>query len=183
MALLAKALGHPARIAIIEYLMRVNTCICGDIVNELPLAQATISQHLRELKNEPDGKQKSNPSFTYETESGLQQKIEAVAKKIYHAGSVSFAGKSKAVIKQLEQDGYAQYPICIAKTQYSFSDNAKSLGAPEGYELTIRDIRLSAGAGFVVAFAGDIIAMPGLPKHPAAIDIDVDENGKISGIF
>lgn len=130
-----------------------------------------------------DDKQRPSPSFTYETESGLQQKIEAVAKTIYHAGSVAFAGKSKAIIKQLEQDGYAQFPVCIAKTQYSFSDNAKSLGAPEGYELTIRDIRLSAGAGFVVAFAGDIIAMPGLPKHPAAIDIDVDINGKISGIF
>jgi formate--tetrahydrofolate ligase len=114
---------------------------------------------------------------------GLQEKIEIIAKRVYHAGSVNFAGKTKELLRQLTNDGYGQSPICIAKTQYSFSDNAKVLNAPEGYELTIRDIRLSAGAGFVVAFAGDIIAMPGLPKIPAALNIDVDEQGKISGIF
>lgn len=123
------------------------------------------------------------PSYTYPAEAGLQQKIETLAKRIYHAGSVSFAGKSKAIIKQLEDDGYAGAPVCIAKTQYSFSDNAKLLNAPEGYELTIRDVRLSAGAGFVVAFAGDIIAMPGLPRVPAALQVDVDNNGVIKGIF
>ncbi|MHC1786225.1 MAG: formate--tetrahydrofolate ligase [Christensenellales bacterium] len=123
------------------------------------------------------------PSYTYPLEMSLQEKIEAVAKRIYHAGSVTFAGRSKALLKQLTDDGYGQYPICIAKTQYSFSDNAKLLNVPDGFELTIRDVRLSAGAGFVVCFAGDIIAMPGLPKTPAALAIDVDSQGKISGIF
>ena len=83
----------------------------------------------------------------------------------------------------LEKEGYGSCPVCIAKTQYSMSDDPAKLGAPEGYELTIRSVRLSAGAGFVVAFAGSIIAMPGLPKAPAALKIDVDDNGQIVGLF
>lgn len=130
-----------------------------------------------------EGKPRSEPSFTYDSNASLTEKIEAIAKRVYHAGTVTFAGKTKTILKQLEQDGYAGVPVCIAKTQYSFSDDAAKTGAPEGYELTIRDARLSAGAGFVVAFAGDIIAMPGLPKAPAALSIDVDEKGTISGIF
>ncbi len=130
-----------------------------------------------------EGKQTPAPSYTYPDELGLSEKIEAVAKRIYHAGSVNFSAKSRATIQQLEEDGWAGAPVCIAKTQYSFSDNPKLLGAPEGFELTIRDVRLSAGAGFVVAFAGEIIAMPGLPKQPAALQVDVDESGKIDGIF
>lgn len=133
-----------------------------------------------ELLDRREGKA---PSYTYDLDMGLQEKIEIIAKRVYHAGSVNFAGRTKELLRQLTNDGYGQSPICIAKTQYSFSDNAKVLNAPEGYELTIRDIRLSAGAGFVVAFAGDIIAMPGLPKAPAALNIDVDDQGKISGIF
>lgn len=86
-------------------------------------------------------------------------------------------------LKKLESEGCAQMPVCIAKTQYSFSDNPKLLGAPEGFEVTIRSVRLSRGAGFVVAFAGDIIAMPGLPPQPAADGIGVDENGEIFGLF
>jgi len=121
--------------------------------------------------------------FTYEDEASLTQKIEAVATKIYHAGSVSFSAQAKKILAQLTEDGFGDYPVCIAKTQYSFSDNAALLGAPSGFELTIRDARLSGGAGFVVAFAGDIIAMPGLPKQPAALNIDVDNDGVISGIF
>ena len=130
-----------------------------------------------------EGKQTPAPSYTYPDELGLSEKIEAVAKRIYHAGSVNFSAKSRATIQQLEEDGWAGAPVCIAKTQYSFSDNPKLLGAPEGFELTIRDVRLSAGAGFVVAFAGEIIAMPGLPKQPAALQVVVDESGKIDGIF
>lgn len=130
-----------------------------------------------------EGKETPAPSYTYPDELGLSEKIEAVAGRIYHAGSVNFSAKSRATIKQLEEDGWANAPVCIAKTQYSFSDNPKLLGAPEGFELTIRDVRLSAGAGFVVAFAGEIIAMPGLPKQPAALQVDVDENGTIDGIF
>lgn len=130
-----------------------------------------------------EGSKPSAPSYTYSDEIGLAEKIEAVAKRIYHAGSVAFSAKSRNTIKQLEEDGWGKAPVCIAKTQYSFSDNPKMLGAPEGYELTIRDIRLSSGAGFVVAFAGDIIAMPGLPKQPAALQVDVNSEGKIEGIF
>ena len=125
----------------------------------------------------------SQMRFTYEDEASLTQKIEAVASKVYHAGSVNFSAQARKILAQLTEDGFGNYPVCIAKTQYSFSDNAALLGAPSGYELTIRDARLSGGAGFVVAFAGDIIAMPGLPKQPAALNIDVDNDGVISGIF
>ena len=88
-----------------------------------------------------------------------------------------------AQLKALEDEGFAKCPVCIAKTQYSFSDDAKALNAPENFDITIRSVRMSAGAGFVVAFAGDIIAMPGLPKKPAALQIDVDADGVISGLF
>ena len=125
----------------------------------------------------------SQMRFTYEDEASLTQKIEAVASKVYHAGSVNFSAQARKILAQLTEDGFGNYPVCIAKTQYSFSDNAALLGAPSGYELTIRDARLSGGAGFVVAFAGDIIAMPGLPKQPAALNINVDNDGVISGIF
>ncbi|MDI9520314.1 MAG: formate--tetrahydrofolate ligase [Bacillota bacterium] len=140
------------------------------------LAQAVV-----DLINENEGK--TSLEFTYPDQASLYEKIEAVAKKIYHAGSVNFTAQAKKIIDQLTEDGFASYPVCIAKTQYSFSDNAKLLGAPSGFELTVRDVRLSGGAGFVVAFAGDIIAMPGLPKQPAALNIDVDDDGVISGVF
>lgn len=140
------------------------------------LAQAVV-----DLINENEGK--TSLEFTYPDQASLYEKIEAVAKKIYHAGSVNFTAQAKKIIDQLTEDGFSSYPVCIAKTQYSFSDNAKLLGAPSGFELTVRDVRLSGGAGFVVAFAGDIIAMPGLPKQPAALNIDVDDDGVISGVF
>ncbi len=122
-------------------------------------------------------------TFTYPDETPLKDKIKAIATKIYHAGSVVFSAQAGKMLDSLTQEGYGNMPVCIAKTQYSFSDNPKLLRAPQGFELTIRDVRLSAGAGFVVAFAGDIIAMPGLPKVPAANSIDVDDQGVISGIF
>ena len=123
------------------------------------------------------------PSYTYPDEAPLKDKIRAVATRIYHAAEVSFAPQALKDLAQLEADGYGACPVCIAKTQYSMSDDASRLGAPEGYTLTIRSARLSAGAGFVVAFAGSIIAMPGLPKVPAALGIDVDEQGEITGLF
>ena len=123
------------------------------------------------------------PSFTYPDELPLRKKIEAVARRIYHAGSVNFSAEALKGLAVLEKEGYGSCPVCIAKTQYSMSDDPAKLGAPEGYELTIRSVRLSAGAGFVVAFAGSIIAMPGLPKAPAALKIDVDDNGQIVGLF
>jgi len=122
-------------------------------------------------------------SFTYPDEMPLEKKLETVATRVYGAQDVIFTGSALSQLRQLEKRGYGRLPVCIAKTQYSFSDDPKKLGAPEGFSLTVRQVRLSAGAGFVVAFSGDIIAMPGLPKVPAAENIDVAENGEILGIF
>ena len=130
-----------------------------------------------------DAQPKEAPSYTYPDELPLKEKIEAVAKRVYGAERVTFGAGVVKQLQALEAEGYGACPVCIAKTQYSFSDNAKLLGAPKGFTLAIRAVRLSAGAGFVVAFAGDIIAMPGLPKLPAAEQIDVDEDGKIVGLF
>ena len=121
--------------------------------------------------------------YTYGLDAPLTDKISAVAKKIYRAGSVSYSAAAKKTLDELTALGYGSLPVCIAKTQYSFSDNAKLTGAPEGFTLNVREVRLSAGAGFVVVVCGSIMTMPGLPKHPAAMDIDVDVNGKITGLF
>ncbi len=123
------------------------------------------------------------PKFTYEADAPLKDKIGAIAKRVYHAGEVVFTDEAAESLQRFEADGFGNVPVCIAKTQYSMTDNAKVLGAPEGFTLTIRQARLSAGAGFVVAFAGGIIAMPGLPKVPAALSIDVDQSGEIEGLF
>ncbi len=125
----------------------------------------------------------SDLHFTYSDDLPLHEKIRAVARKIYHANDAVFASGVREQLKALEDEGFAKCPVCIAKTQYSFSDDAKKLNAPENFEITIRSVRVSAGAGFVVAFAGDIIAMPGLPKKPAALQIDVDADGVITGLF
>ncbi len=125
----------------------------------------------------------SSPAYTYADDLPLADKIRSVAEKIYGAAEVNFAPGVLSQLKKWEQEGYLTCPVCIAKTQYSLSDNPKFLGAPKGFTLTVRSVRLSAGAGFVVAFAGDIIAMPGLPKAPAALSIDVDEDGNITGLF
>ena len=130
-----------------------------------------------------DKQEKVTPSFTYEDDLSLADKIRAVATKIYGAKDVVFTGSVLKQLSNFEAEGWSKAPICIAKTQYSFSDNPKALGAPTGYTLTIRQVRLNAGAGFIVAFAGDIIAMPGLPKVPAAEGIDVTEDGVITGLF
>ena len=121
--------------------------------------------------------------YTYELDAPLTDKISAVAKNIYRAGNVSYTPAAKKTLDELTALGYGSLPVCIAKTQYSFSDNAKLTGAPEGFTLNVREVRLSAGAGFVVVVCGSIMTMPGLPKHPAAMDIDVDVNGKITGLF
>ncbi len=127
--------------------------------------------------------QKPEPCYTYASELPLRDKIEAIAKRIYGAAEVSFGAGVLKQLDRLAQEGWDQAPVCIAKTQYSFSDDPKALGAPTGHTLHIRQVRLSAGAGFVVAFAGDIIAMPGLPKVPAAENIDVNADGQITGLF
>ena len=121
--------------------------------------------------------------YTYDLGASLPEKIEAVAKKIYRADGVTYTPAAKKMLDDLAAMGYGELPVCIAKTQYSFSDNAKLTGAPEGFTLNVREVRLSAGAGFVVVVCGSIMTMPGLPKHPAAMDIDVDVHGKITGLF
>lgn len=122
-------------------------------------------------------------TFTYPDEMPLADKIRAVATRIYGAKDVSFTPAAMKTLKQLTDEGCGRMPVCIAKTQYSFSDDPKKLGAPEGFTLTIRSVRVSAGAGFVVALSGDIMTMPGLPKVPAAVNIDVTDDGKITGLF
>ncbi len=121
--------------------------------------------------------------FAYDSDDSLRAKIEAVARRVYRAENVSFTALAERELAQLEALGFGSLPVCMAKTQYSFSDDAKKLGAPEGFTLTVRKLRVSAGAGFVVALTGDIMTMPGLPKSPATERIDVDENGVISGLF
>ncbi|MDD6948988.1 MAG: formate--tetrahydrofolate ligase [Subdoligranulum sp.] len=121
--------------------------------------------------------------YTYDLGASLPEKIEAVAKKIYRADGVTYTPAAKKMLDDLAAMGYGELPVCIAKTQYSFSDNAKLTGAPTGFKMNVREVRLSAGAGFVVVICGSIMTMPGLPKHPAAMDIDVDAKGRITGLF
>lgn len=122
-------------------------------------------------------------SFAYEEDDSIKSKVEAVAKRVYRADGVSFTDVAAREIEQLEKMGYGNLPICIAKTQYSFSDNPELKGAPRDFEITVKKVKLSAGAGFVVVYTGDIMTMPGLPKKPAAESIDVDKKGKIIGLF
>ncbi|MBO7215970.1 MAG: formate--tetrahydrofolate ligase, partial [Clostridia bacterium] len=121
--------------------------------------------------------------FSYETELSIEEKIEAIAKKVYGGDGISVLPAAKKQIDRLTELGYGNLPVCIAKTQYSFSDDPTKLGAPEGFKITVKNVRISAGAGFIVVLTGDIMTMPGLPKIPAAEKIDVDENGKITGLF
>lgn len=121
--------------------------------------------------------------YTYDLGASLPEKIEAVAKKIYRADGVTYTPAAKKMLDDLAAMGYGELPVCIAKTQYSFSDNAKLTGALTGFKMNVREVRLSAGAGFVVVICGSIMTMPGLPKHPAAMDIDVDAEGRITGLF
>ena len=122
-------------------------------------------------------------SFSYDTEDSIEKKLNDIATKIYHANGVELTAGAKKQAKELEALGFDKLPICMAKTQYSFSDDAKKIGAPKNFTITVRNIKVSAGAGFLVALTGDIMTMPGLPKVPAAENIDVDENGKITGLF
>lgn len=106
-----------------------------------------------------------------------------ICKRVYHADDVVLTPNAKKQAEQLTELGFDQLPICMAKTQYSFSDDASLLGAPKGFTVTVRNLKVSAGAGFIVALTGDIMTMPGLPKVPSAEKIDVDENGRITGLF
>lgn len=128
-------------------------------------------------------KEENNFKFAYDVNLGIKEKIKAIATKIYGAEGIDFVGSSSKDIDDIERIGYGNLPICMAKTQYSLSDDMKKLGRPEGFRISIRSVRISAGAGFIVALTGDIMTLPGLPKVPAAESIDVDITGKISGLF
>ena len=121
--------------------------------------------------------------FCYEDGLSITEKLNAIATRIYHADGVDLVGNAPKQLRQLEDMGFGSMPICMAKTQYSFSDDASKLGAPRNFRISVRNLKVSAGAGFIVALTGDIMTMPGLPKSPAAERIDVDENGVISGLF
>ena len=127
--------------------------------------------------------EKGDFTYSYELDGTIEEKIEAIVKKVYGGVGVSFLPNAKKQIAQLTALGFDKCPICVAKTQYSFSDDQTKLGAPEGFTVTVKNVKVSAGAGFVVALTGDIMTMPGLPKVPAAERIDVDDSGKISGLF
>ena len=122
-------------------------------------------------------------SFVYDEKAPIEGKLDTIVKRVYHGDKVVLTANAKKQAKQLTDLGFGDLPICMAKTQYSFSDDASLLGAPKGFEVTVRNLKVCAGAGFIVALTGDIMTMPGLPKVPAAEKIDVDENGKITGLF
>ena len=137
-----------------------------------------LAEEVLRLCDEP-----SDFHFAYELDEPLAKKVEDIATRVYHADGVDFAPKAARMLRQLEEQGFGGLPVCMAKTQYSFSDDPKRLGAPEGFRITVRDLRVSAGAGFVVALTGDIMTMPGLPRVPAAEKIDVTLDGRITGLF
>ena len=127
--------------------------------------------------------EKGDFTFSYEDDTTIPEKIEAIVKKVYGGDGVNILPAVQKQIDRLTELGYGNLPVCMAKTQYSFSDDPTKLGAPEGFTVTVRNVKISAGAGFIVALTGDIMTMPGLPKRPAAERIDVDENGVITGLF
>jgi formate--tetrahydrofolate ligase len=124
-----------------------------------------------------------NFSYCYSLDDSIAEKLEAVAKRIYHANGVDIDPNARKQLSRLEEMGFGKLPVCMAKTQYSFSDNPALLGAPGNFNITVRNLKVSAGAGFIVALTGDVMTMPGLPKVPSAEKIDVDAFGRISGLF
>ncbi len=137
-----------------------------------------LAEEVVRLCEEPDHFQ-----YVYDVNDSIEAKLNAIATKVYHADGVIISAPAKKQLKQLTDLGFDNLPICMAKTQFSFSDDAGKLGAPRGFKITVRDLKVNAGAGFLVAKTGDIMTMPGLPKIPSAEKIDVDENGRITGLF
>ena len=144
-----------------------------------------LADEVVRLCNEGDeaGRGADTFQFAYDGDLNLCEKIEAIATRVYRADGVDFDAKAAKELAKLEKLGFGDMPVCMAKTQYSFSDDQTKLGAPRGFRIKVRNIKVSAGAGFLVALTGEIMTMPGLPKVPAAERIDVDETGKISGLF
>lgn len=139
-----------------------------------------LAKEVIRLCNEEDS---SQFAFSYELDGTIEDKIQAVVRNVYRGNNVLFSKQAKKQIADLTKNGFDKIPVCIAKTQYSFSDDPSKLGAPENFDIEVKNVKVSAGAGFVVVLTGDIMTMPGLPKVPAAEKIDVDENGVISGLF
>ena len=127
--------------------------------------------------------QPNNFTYSYELDMPLKDKIQAIVEKVYGGVAVSYSGAASKELARLEAMGFGNLPVCMAKTQYSLTDDQTKLGRPEGFTITVSKVKVSAGAGFVVVQTGDIMTMPGLPKVPSAEKIDVDENGKITGLF
>ena len=127
--------------------------------------------------------QPSDFRYSYDLDGSIEDKLEAICRRVYRADGVALTPAAKKQAQRLTELGFGRLPICMAKTQYSFSDDPALLGAPRGFTVTVRNLKVSAGAGFLVALTGDIMTMPGLPKVPAAEKIDVDEDGRISGLF
>ena len=123
------------------------------------------------------------PHYAYDSKSSLREKLLAITQRVYGGADVSLTPQAEQDLAELEGLGFGSLPVCVAKTQYSLSDDAKKLGAPKDFTLTVRALRISAGAGFVVALAGNIMTMPGLPRHPAAENIDIAGDGRITGLF
>ena len=119
----------------------------------------------------------------YDAELPIKDKIEAIAKNIYGADGVQYTTAAETQIRRLSELGFDKLPVCMAKTQYSLSDNPKALGRPEGFDITVREVTVSAGAGFIVALTGSIMTMPGLPKNPAANNMDISSDGTVVGLF
>ncbi len=137
-----------------------------------------LAREVMRLCEEPN-----NFSFSYDTDMTIEEKIDTIVKRIYHGDGAVLTPAARKQADRLTELGFGNLPVCMAKTQYSFSDDPKLLGAPRGFTVTVRDLKVCAGSGFIVAMTGDIMTMPGLPKVPAAEKIDIDENGKISGLF
>ena len=127
--------------------------------------------------------EKGNFTFSYDLDGSIEEKIESIVRRVYGGKGIAVLPAAKKQIETLTRLGFDRLPVCVAKTQYSFSDDPSLLGAPEDFTVTIKNVKVSAGAGFVVVLTGDIMTMPGLPRVPAAEKIDVDENGRISGLF
>ena len=137
-----------------------------------------LAEEVRSLCAQPN-----NFSFTYPLDLSIEEKIKEIARRVYRADDVGFDLKAEKQIKRLEKQGYGDLPICMAKTQFSFSDDPTLLGAPSGFRIHVTDVKPNSGAGFIVVRTGDIMTMPGLPKRPSAENIDVDNDGRVTGLF
>ncbi|MBO4535166.1 MAG: formate--tetrahydrofolate ligase, partial [Clostridia bacterium] len=170
----------PAELALVkDALEGICPAVVADVWAKGGEGAKELAQEVVELCERP-----STFRFSYELdEGGIEDKIRAVATRIYGAKDIELGEGVNEQIERLERDGCGRMPICVAKTQYSFSDNATLLGAPEDFVVAVRGVKVSAGAGFVVVYTGKIMTMPGLPKEPAANKIDIDQDGVVSGLF